>query len=534
MRSFVYGGSSLGLSLVVLAVLVGCAERPQPSAPCLGTEGAVERLLMQQIGPDRAIIKWRGDASAVCVGTDQQQLSQFIEAETLAGAGAVPETSDKRVVVTGLIPETRYYYSVGGASTAQANRYFTTAPLPGKSPKDENIHVLILGDSGTATEFARDNSPSYPGVQASVLAGFWEYNGAQANNEPIDLLLLLGDSAYPSGTDAQWQGAYFDVYPEVINKTMTLPTIGNHDMGNGLLDICLFQKIPGCEKGPVEMSIGGVSFSADVNSYDSDGDGPDVGGMPYLRIFDLPSQGELGGVPSGTEQYYSADYGNLHIVSLDSQLSTQNPQQMSAMHDWLVEDLSTTRQPWTVVIFHHPPYSKGENHNSDLEQREIDMRQVFAPVFEDYGVDVVYSGHSHSYERSWYLNGHYGMSDTFDATVHAQLDATGSPSLGQTASPYSQVSERSGKDDRTVYTVAGNGGKADVLAPCPEGQTLGCTMPDWLQHPAHRTFTTDGDTIWSNGIARVGSVVLDVKRDQLTSTMVDRNGEVLDYFIIQR
>ena len=39
--------------------------------------------------------------------------------------------------------------------------------------------------------------------------------------------------------------------------------------------------------------------------------------MPYLNIFSLPTNGEVGGLPSGTEQYYSFDYANVHIVSLD-------------------------------------------------------------------------------------------------------------------------------------------------------------------------------------------------------------------------
>ena len=52
MRSFVYGGSSLGLSLVVLAVLVGCAERPQPSAPCL-EQADIKQTITHIVIPNR-------------------------------------------------------------------------------------------------------------------------------------------------------------------------------------------------------------------------------------------------------------------------------------------------------------------------------------------------------------------------------------------------------------------------------------------------------------------------------------------------
>ena len=207
---------------------------------------------------------------------------------------------------------------------------------------------------------------------------------------------------------------------------------------------------------------------------------------------------------------------------------------MAAMRDWLVADLETSNQDWNIVIFHHPPYSKGENHDSDAEQREIDMRETFAPVFEDYGVDVVYSGHAHSYERSWYLNGHHGLSTTFSAAAHAALDENGEPALGFAQAPYQQISPLSGEDDRAVYTVAGNSGKADHENPCEDGKRLGCTLPDWLQHPAHRTFDVNDEGHQPNGVARRGSVVIDVTDNTLRSTFIDDAGTEVDHFVITR
>ena len=67
------------------------------------------------------------------------------------------------------------------------------------------------------------------------------------------------------------------------------------------------------------------------------------------------------------------------MVSLDSQLSNRDEAKRAAMRDWLVRDLQSNTLDWTVVIFHHPPYSRGENHDSDLEQAEIDMRETFTP-----------------------------------------------------------------------------------------------------------------------------------------------------------
>ena len=311
-----------------------------------------------------------------------------------------------------------------------------------------------------------------------------------------------------------------------MRKYPMWPTIGNHEMGGTDFDLSTFFGYP---PGSVIGFIGGTNSSSDPLSWD-DGDDTTVdNGPPYLDIFSLPSGGEVGGAPSGTEQYYSFDYANVHVVSLDSQLSNRDDKQRAAMADWLIADLSSNSRDWTIVIFHHPPYSKGENHNSDNEGAEIDMREVFTPIFEDYGVDVVYSGHAHSFERSYYMNGHQGFSDTFDVSVHAELNGMGDGASGQGAEEYSQISKGSGVDDKAVYTVAGSAGKADEYDPCDvdpdtgEEPELGCTRSDWLLHPAHYF-----------SLADKGSVVVDASEDELTSRFINVNGEVLDHFTITR
>lgn len=511
----------------LLSALAACTPTPPvDTSACTGSEAESSRLFLQQISDNSAIITWRGEADSVCVGTEMDALTTRID--------AVTENGSKLARVTDLQADGLYYYSVGGANRAPEGQHFRTAPHTGKSPSDGNIHIWILGDSGSATEFDDDGTSEHPGEAEAVRDGFFTYNRAQAGGEPLDVVLLLGDNAYSVGSEEQWQGAFFEIYPETLKSTPILPTIGNHEMGVGEFDMCLWIKVPGCEKGPVVYPISGGSDSANPNSYDSTGDGPDEGGLPYLSIFTLPARGELGGVPSGTEQYYSANYGNVHVVSLDSQLSNVEEAQRLAMRDWLIDDLSSNEQDWTVVIFHHPPYSKGGNHDSDIEDREIHMRETFAPVFEDHGVDVVYSGHAHNYERSWYLNGHHGMSDTFDPAKHAELNAVGQPAFGFPEMPYTQISHSSGADDKAVYTVAGSAGKVGEEEPCPKGQLIGCTTEEWLMHPAHRSFEKKAHDYRPNGIARLGSVVLDATKTTLTSRFVDHNGEVLDEFVITK
>ena len=510
LRCFFVTLASVALSLV--AAVPAWADAP-------------ERVFLQRVSPQSALVKWRGgDADQACWATKMSHLRNPNWPQ--CAAAALGAGGHKEANLVNLAADQGYFYILGepgpDAATDAAQR-FRTPPPNNKPPRDGNTHIWLVGDSGTATEvqlrppLGDGTTPTHPGEALEVKEGFLLYNEGK---EPVDLFLLLGDNAYGEGTDAQWQGAFFEIYPEIMKGAPVVPTIGNHEMGGTDFDL---GPIVGLPPGFLITFLGGTSDSSDPLSYDDGDDSTVDNGPPYLEIFSLPTSGESGGVPSGTEQYYSIDYGNVHVVSLDSQLSNRDDAQRQSMADWLVADLSANDRDWTIVIFHHPPYSKGENHDSDQEGAEIDMREVFTPIFDAYGVDVVYSGHSHSYERSYYMTGHTGLSPTFDVATMAELNAAGEGASGQGDEIYSQVSTGSGADDKVVYTVAGSSGKADEFDPCEPGQTLGCTLPDWLEHPAHFV-----------SMPEKGSVVLDATASDLTSRFIDVDGEVLDSFTITR
>ena len=480
-------------------ILAGCSDddddgspppEPEPVA-CSGTAIDPQRLFLQQLGSDRVIVKWRGnrqeggeEATALCYGTAMDLLPE----ESLSEA-VVTETGHSEVLLEGLTPDTTYYYSVGGAGSSDALHSFRTAPANDEVPADGNTRIWIVGDSGINSW----PEVSYPAKINAVRDGYlgWvEANGG----EPTDLFLMLGDNAYPEGTDAQHQEAVFDTFPDILSTAGLWPTIGNHEMGSV-----------------------GVSKSADPDSYTlrvgGEADPAPDSPMPYLNIHTLPTNGENGGVPSGTEQYYSFDYGNIHLVSLDSQLTARDAAQRDAMLQWLKDDLMSNNSDWTIVIFHHPPYTKG-SHDSDnalggLDQPSFDMREQFIPVFDEYGVDLVYSGHSHSIERSYYVGGHTGLSASFNAEQHAELNDDGVPASGSGNETYTQIT-RNGTDDKAVYTVAGSSGYASKLAKD-------------FPHPAH----------FFGGLYP-GSVVVDVGESSLTASFIDEHGEVLDSFTMTR
>ena len=170
---------------------------------------------------------------------------------------------------------------------------------------------------------------------------------------------------------------------------------------------------------------------------------------PYYDAYVLPTKGEAGGVPSGTEAYYSFDHGNVHFVVLDSYESSRKVD--GPMLTWLANDLAATTQKWIIAYFHHPPYTKG-SHDSDKEKQLIEMRENANPILEAAGVDLVRAGHSHIYERSYLIAGYYKTpTKKSEGTI---LDAGDGAIAGDGA----YVKTAKGQKNGAVYVVAGHGG----------------------------------------------------------------------------
>ncbi len=103
----------------------------------------------------------------------------------------------------------------------------------------------------------------------------------------------------------------------------------------------------------------------------------------YFDAFHLP----------GNEQWYSFDYGNAHFVALRLDgYADYTPG--STQYAWLENDLANTDKLWKIVFLHPPLYSSGRHGGNET------VRSALAPLFADYGVDLVFSGHDHDYERS--------------------------------------------------------------------------------------------------------------------------------------
>jgi hypothetical protein len=88
------------------------------------------------------------------------------------------------------------------------------------------------------------------------------------------------------------------------------------------------------------------------------------------------------------QEYYRFKKGNVSFYALNSNYMDKK------QVDWLEEKLATDTSEWKIAYFHHPPYSSGGKHGSDTK-----LREVVEPIFVKHGVNVVFTGHEHFYER---------------------------------------------------------------------------------------------------------------------------------------
>lgn len=108
-----------------------------------------------------------------------------------------------------------------------------------------------------------------------------------------------------------------------------------------------------------------------------------------LGNHDSQSNRSYKGFNMGGERYYTFERKNVRFVVLDSNLL--DPKQLA----WLDATLKDSHDEWKICYFHHPIYSDGGRHGSDVA-----LRVVLEPVLIKYGVNVVLSGHDHVYERT--------------------------------------------------------------------------------------------------------------------------------------
>jgi len=351
-------------------------------------------------------------------------------------------TKSHSLTLKGLQADTTYLYEVSSDSLQidNTNRHFKTL----SHSKEKTQYIWIIGDSG---DTGKGQADVYEAMQTYM------------QDKPLDLWLLLGDNAYRSGSQKQYNKAFFTPYAHLLKTNVPWAVIGNHDARR----------------------------------------------WAFYDIFDFPMQSESGGLPSGSEKYYAIDSGNVHLIMLDSETTDLNPG--SKLFTWLEKDLQANQQQWTIVALHHPPYTDG-GHNSDnprdshyklsMQGRLFLVRENLLPLLEKYDVDLVFSGHSHVYERSKLMHKHYQDSTHFDPKKHLIQESQNSYCKAKEKAPFAG----------TIYTVMGSSAKKD------QGR---------LKHPA-----------LPFAFSELGSVILEVNEESITSSFINDKAEVKDSFTLTK
>ncbi|PBQ31867.1 hypothetical protein CNR22_08820 [Sphingobacteriaceae bacterium] len=407
-----------------------------------------------QIGTQNSMkIRWETSSACdtkVMYGTSAASLTSVI-------SNTSPVVSHE-VSIGSLSAYTKYFYSIGTTSfviQGDTNNYFLTSPTPGAEGK---YRFWVIGDCGNAST-----------NQVNVKNQFKNYNG----NRMVDGWLTLGDNAYSSGSDPQFNAEFFTIYQNDVMKNKVLwPVPGNHDYNNGA-----------------------VTSST----------------TPYFSIFNVPTAAEAGGVASGTKAYYSYDYGNIHFIALDSYGTVAGNKMYDttgAQAVWLKADLAANTKKWIVAYWHHPPYTMG-SHNSDTESDLVAIRQKFIRILERYKVDLILCGHSHDYERSKLMQGHYGAESTFTASVHNLSQSSALYDGSSNSCPYTKDSVNHATG--TVYVLSGSSGQ------------LGGQQGSFPHDAMHYSNSTNG-----------GSLVMDIEGNRLDLKWLCADGVVRDKFTIYK
>lgn len=424
------------------------------------TDGIIRGPYLQSATTSSVIVKWRtlqATTSRVKYGASLGSLTSQVDSTT--------ETREHEVKITGLAANTNYYYQIENTSgevlkAEDTKMYFRTLTTDVEQP----LQIWVTGDAGRITEYQRNMRNAY-----------YQYSGTSHT----DAWLLLGDNAYNDGTDEEYQYSMFEnMFEDIMTHTVIWPSPGNHDL----------------------------------DKYD-----PAMKDAPYFDIFSVPTNGEAGGVASGTESYYSFNIGNVHFISLDSYDTPRDS--LQAMGVWLKQDLEANTLPWIVAYWHHPPYSKGSHDSDDINDskernpsgrsRLFEMREQIVPLLEKYGVDLVLTGHSHCYERSYLINGHYSTSDEF-YTKPVIMNGKKSGKKQDNQAYVKNPTDVTYPNIGTVYAVVG-----------ASGETSATTT-------AFNTY----EVFYFSTIAQTGSMVLSIEKDTLTAKYIYADGTIADEFSI--
>ena len=254
------------------------------------------------------------------------------------------------LTLSGLLPGTEYFYRVrstaGGVTARSPLLSFHTFKPRG------DFTFLVTADGG-------DGLPAKYRI-ASVMA-----------QTPADLVLHCGDIVYDYFSLGREDYRCLSVYGPQMRSVPFYFSAGNHD-------------------------VNGPSFEE-----------------PYLQTVYLPTN-----PVTGTEHFYSFDQGDAHFTVLFvpwlrnvPQLEPYQLTNGSPQYCWLTNDLATSTKPWKFLFLHigltDSGYHRGDDDNNNGVPDHLELQEWLLPVAQRYGVQIIFHGHNHDYERSNPMRGVY-------------------------------------------------------------------------------------------------------------------------------
>jgi len=321
------------------------------------------------------------------------------------------------VLVEGLQPGTTYYYKVGDPryyNGVSGILHFKTLPSNVPTPSQPSVYPFRLG-------VIADVGQTYN--TSAMMARLMEVE--------IDALALIGDFTYADNYDAD--GCMYYSYLGVGYCPFTYP---EGDIGEQTYQprwdtfARLFQ--PLMSKTPLIFTNGNheieeLPTGARFTGFNARYPGPPAAGMYSSIIHNFTNQLYLETIVQGQpmddefdpmgafkNMFYSVDVPGAKIIFLTTFIGGDDFSSTSVQYKWFLSELKAVNRtvtPWVIVNFHFPMYTSYEGSYAGVEC----FRQSYEPLFYQYGVDIVFNGHVHSYERT---NPVYNYSLNNCGTVH--------------------------------------------------------------------------------------------------------------------
>lgn len=117
--------------------------------------------------------------------------------------------------------------------------------------------------------------------------------------------------------------------------------------------------------------------------------------VAYLNYFATPDNG----VENFSRRFYSFDFGAAHFAVLDTQWDELGEEVIDAQKNWLRQDMASTDKPWKIIFMHKDVLQYRIKGRPERKEGFSDIGEIFMPEFDALGIDIVFTGHLHTYRN---------------------------------------------------------------------------------------------------------------------------------------